>query len=158
MEKKNKYLNIYFACVTVLLVEHSLFHFLVVNTVELKYYKYLFIPSDLHTDDVDKLLISLRNLSLVSKLEDDLAVVLTLTLLDDGINMMVLAVLNCCPAHTMCQAKETQRLATLNIFDVLKKTEQELVTMVHRQVLKDICQLCPGCSAHSSVTLQLWLC
>lgn len=63
MDRKNKSLNVYFTCVVVLFVEHYLFHFLVVNTEELKYYKDLFIPADLSTGDTDRLLISLRNLS-----------------------------------------------------------------------------------------------
>lgn len=126
----------YFACIIFLFLEQSLFHFLVVNTEELKYYKDLFIPADLSTGDMDRLLISLRNLSLVSKLEADLMIVFTLALLEGEMNMMALALLNWCPAHKMCQAKETHTSATLNILDVLKKTEQGPVIMGYRQALR----------------------
>lgn len=90
MERKKKSLNIYFAYVIVLFVESSLFHFLMVNTWELKYYKDLFIPADLSAVDMDKLLIFLRNLSLVSKLGGDLAIVFILALLEGEMNMMAL--------------------------------------------------------------------
>lgn len=87
MDKKNKSLNVYFACVILLFVEHS--HFLVVNT-ELKYNEVLFIPADFSICDMDRLLISLRNLSLVSKLGSDLTIVFTLALLEGEMNMMAL--------------------------------------------------------------------
>lgn len=88
MERKNTYLNIYFAYVIVLFVEYS--HFFLVNTEEIKYYKDLFIPADLNAGDMDRLLIFLRNLSLVSKLGADLAIVFTLALLEGEMNMMAL--------------------------------------------------------------------
>lgn len=72
----------------------------------------------------------------MSKLGADLAIVFTLALLQGEMNMMALAVLNWCPAYTTCQAKDTHRLATLNILDVLKKTEQGPITMGYRQALK----------------------
>lgn len=62
-------------------MEHCLFNFLVVNTEELKYYKHMFIPADVSTGDMDRSLISFRNLSLVSKLGADLAIEFTLALL-----------------------------------------------------------------------------
>lgn len=127
MERKNKSLNVYFACVIILFVEQSLFHFPVLNTEKLKYYKDLFIPAELSTDDMDRLLISLRNLSLVSRCGADLVTVFTLALLKGEMSMMALAVLNWCPAHTMCQAKETHRLVTLNISDVLKRQNKDLL-------------------------------
>lgn len=86
--EREKNLNVYFACVIVLFVKHSLFHFLLVKTEELKYYKGLFIPADLNMGDMDRLLISLKNLSLVSKLGAGLAIVFTLALLEGEINMM----------------------------------------------------------------------
>lgn len=67
-------------------MKHS--HFFVVNTEELKYYKGLFIPADLSTGNMDRLLISLRNLLSLSKLGADLAIVFTLALLEGEMNMM----------------------------------------------------------------------
>lgn len=90
MERKNKYPNVYFAYVVVLFVEYCLFHFFMANTEELKYYKDLFIPTDLNAGDMDRLLIFLRNLSLVSKLVADFGIVFTLALLGGEMNMMVL--------------------------------------------------------------------
>lgn len=59
---------------------------------------------------------------MVSRLGADLAIVFTLALLEGEINMTACIKL---VSSTMCRAKETHRLATLNILDVLKKTEQE---------------------------------
>lgn len=51
MDKKNKSLNVYFACAILLFVEHS--HFLMVNTEELKYNEVLFIQISVHVIWID---------------------------------------------------------------------------------------------------------
>lgn len=88
MERKNKYPNVGLAYLIVLFVQY--YHFFMVNTKELKYYKDLFIPADLNAGDMDRLLIFLGNLSLVSKLGADFAIVFTLALLEGEMNMMAL--------------------------------------------------------------------
>lgn len=112
-----------------LFVECPPLRFLAVNTEWLKYCKHLFNPANL-TVRVAWIghLFPWVIWPLVSKLRVDLAMVFTLALLEDEINMLALAVFNWSPGPTWCWAKETHRLATISILDILKKPKQEPVT------------------------------